>query len=247
MGEKILPTHNALSRLPSLVAGLRLRPARKQAIMALLTAMLRSCNMQFDGLIAHVSGSNVCPKPLAELAVMAGLTYPRAKRALADCYRLDFVVSHQLRKRGKSPNTLAVSAGLRWFTPLFWRKLCLGYYFERAVKQAKERNKYIFSLPMKQVTYKWPLTTFSSAKNLISKWKSAAQKHTKRALKQAQGLLFGNSSSAAGPIAPRPATPPPTSRPAPPPIEAPPPEIVGNARAVAWANLIRDRLRLNQK
>lgn len=234
-----------LSRLPSLLAPLRLRPARKQAIMALLAAMLRSANFQMDGLIAHVSGSTIQPKTLAELASMAGISYPRAKRAMTDLYKLDWVCSGQLRKRGPAPKTLAVSAGLRFFTPIFWRKLCLGYYFEKAVKQAKERGKYSFSLPLKQVAYRWPITTFSSAKNLISKWKSAAQKHTKRALKQAQCLLFGNPNKSAPPT--RPTIPPPAARPAPPPIEAPPPEMQGNERAKAWAELIRARLRLNQK
>lgn len=235
----------AIVRLTALIAPLRLRPARKQAIHALLSAMLRSANFQLDGLIAHVSGNAVQPKPLAELANMAGLSYPRAKRAMADIYKLKWVASCQLRKRGNSPNTLAVSAALRFFTPLFWRKLCLGYFFERAVKQAKERGKYRFSLPLKEVAYNWPLATFSSAKSLLTKWKRATKKSAKHALKQAQCLLFGNPTQPAP--ASCPAIPPPAARPAPPPIEAPPPELTGNARAAAWANLIRAKLHLNEK
>lgn len=243
MGAKTsLHITSAIARLPALLAPLRLRPARKQAIQALLAAMLRSVNLQFDGMIAHVSGSNICPKPLAELAAMAGLSYSRAKRAIADCYKLDWVASYQHKKRGKSPNTLAVSAALRFFTPLFWRKLCLGYNFERAVKQAKERGKYNFSLPIKHVRYNWPLTTFSSAKKLLTKWRKATQKHTKRALKQVQCLLFGALNEPA-PACIRPAVPPPSPRPAPPPIEAPPPEVQGNERARAWCKRILDRLR----
>lgn len=240
MGSITKSVNPTLNKIPALLAPLRLRPARKQAIHALLSAMLRSVNFQYDGLIAHVSGNALQPKPLAELAAMAGLSYPRAKRAMADIYKLKWVASCQLRKRGPAPNTLAVSAGLRFFTPLFWRKLCLNYCFERAVKQAKERGKYRFSLPLKQVAYRWPITTFSSAKSLLSKWRKATQKSTKRALKQAQLLLFGNPTQPAP--ASCPAIPPPAARPAPPPIEAPPPEVTGNARAAAWADLIRARL-----
>ena len=88
-----LPIQIAIELLPNFVAALQyarplceraMRPERKDCLIKLLTAMLRSCSLQHNGAICAINGDWVRPKVIAELAEQAGISFAQAKRSMAN-------------------------------------------------------------------------------------------------------------------------------------------------------------------
>lgn len=128
-----------------------MRPERQECLLKLLTAMLRSCSLQHDGVIAAINGAWVRPKVIAELADQAGISFAQAKRGMADLRKMEYMASSQIKRKNAATGQLEVSPGLRVLTPKFWKALGLWDMFKQSVAWAKKHCKRKFQMPFRAV------------------------------------------------------------------------------------------------
>lgn len=170
-----LPIQSAINKIQDFVERLKysreaciraMRPERKECLVRLLTAMLRSCSLQHSGAICALNGVWVRPKTVQELAEQAEISFAQATRALADLRKLGYVESKQIKRKSGATGQLEVSPGLRCFTMKFWQELGLLDLWQKSVVWAKKHCQRKFLLPFKQVTTKIK-TTFVAASKIV--------------------------------------------------------------------------------
>ena len=111
-----------------------MRSERRDAIRAVVSALLGRINLQAGGLAVQLSadGREAVPLTVGKLAAVAGIGVRRAKRVLYSMRDAGLIeVTPQWRRRADGGRTLLVAACLRRLTRKFWAALGLwGLYVE---------------------------------------------------------------------------------------------------------------------
>lgn len=121
-----------------------MRSERREAILAVSSALLSRVNLQSDGLAVQMSadGKEAMPLTVGGLAAVAGIGVRRTKRVLYNMREAGLLeVNPQWRRRADGGRTLLVAASLRRLTRKFWAALGLWRLYVETVRYMQGRPR----------------------------------------------------------------------------------------------------------
>lgn len=146
--------------------GIRIRKDKLANIKTGISVLIRSVCFQHEGLFCLIGQSWARPLTVVEFARLAQFSERTAARIIAYLVGNGWAESKQIKRKNPKTGLLEVSAGLRSFTPKFWKALGLYESFKAACKWAKQHAKRAFLLPFKAISLKTK-NTATSVVNLV--------------------------------------------------------------------------------